>query len=301
MVTDRSPLPRFDAVVLAGGRARRLDGVEKPLLLHRGSTLLATVLAAVEGAERIVVAGPRSLAPVVGGALLVQEDPPFGGPVAGLAAALPLLGRPGAPEWVLVLAADLVAPSAAVDRLLEEVASADADSLLAVDADGRAQQLLGAHRTRSLVGALERLGTADGASVRALLDGAPLRLVEVPSESTADVDSPDDARRHGIDVPPPRPQNERMDETTDDRPTDDVLREWWDELCAALGLGDVPIGRDALLALAGDAAHGIVRPAAPLTTFLAGYAAGLRGGGAEALTAALTTSSETIRGRAHDS
>ncbi|OOB89486.1 hypothetical protein B0T42_17110 [Rathayibacter sp. VKM Ac-2630] len=63
----------------------------------------------------------------------------------------------------------------------------------------------------------------------------------------------------------------------------------------------MPIGRDALLALAGDAAHGIVRPAAPLTTFLAGYAAGLRGGGAEALTAALTTSSETIRGRAHDS
>nr|WP_237280269.1 DUF6457 domain-containing protein [Subtercola vilae] len=32
---------------------------------------------------------------------------------------------------------------------------------------------------------------------------------------------------------------------------------------------------DAILALAGTAAHAVVRPAAPLTTFVAGYAAGL--------------------------
>ncbi|WP_235576938.1 DUF6457 domain-containing protein [Rathayibacter sp. Leaf296] len=83
--------------------------------------------------------------------------------------------------------------------------------------------------------------------------------------------------------------------------TDAVLAAWWDELCTALELGDVPIGRDALLALAGDAAHGVVRPAAPLTTFLAGYAAGLQGGGAEALDAAVEASRAAIRGRAHDS
>lgn len=35
-----------------------------------------------------------------------------------------------------------------------------------------------------------------------------------------------------------------------------------------------------VLDLARDAAHAIERPAAPLTTFLVGYAAGLRGGGA---------------------
>lgn len=84
-------------------------------------------------------------------------------------------------------------------------------------------------------------------------------------------------------------------------PADDPLADWWDELCAALGLGVVPVGRDTLLALAGDAAHGVVRPAAPLTTFLAGYAAGLQGGGAEALDAALATASEAIRGRTHTS
>ena len=37
---------------------------------------------------------------------------------------------------------------------------------------------------------------------------------------------------------------------------------------------------EAILELARDAAHGVERPAAPLTTFLVGYAAGLRGGSA---------------------
>lgn len=202
-MTDPAPLLRFDAVVLAGGRARRLDGAAKPLLVHRGTTLLATALAAVDGAERIVVAGPGSLRSATGSTLLVQEEPPFGGPVAGLAAALPLLERPDSPEWVLVLAADLVAPSAAVGRLIEEAAGSDADSVLAVDADGRAQQLLGVHRRASLLSALRRLGAADGASVRALLADREVALVEVPAGSADDIDDPEDARSHGIDVPRP--------------------------------------------------------------------------------------------------
>lgn len=202
-MTDPAPLLRFDAVVLAGGRARRLDGAAKPLLVHRGTTLLATALAAVDGAERTVVAGPASLRSATGSTLVVQEEPPFGGPVAGLAAALPLLERPDSPEWVLVLAADLVAPSAAVGRLIEEAAGSDADSVLAVDADGRAQQLLGVHRRASLVSALRRLGAADGASVRALLADREVALVEVPAGSADDIDDPEDARSHGIDVPRP--------------------------------------------------------------------------------------------------
>ena len=83
--------------------------------------------------------------------------------------------------------------------------------------------------------------------------------------------------------------------------TSALLAAWWDELAAALGLADVPIDRDALLSLAGDAAHGVVRPAAPLTTFLAGYAAGLQGGDRAALDAAVRTSRETIRMRTHTS
>jgi hypothetical protein len=58
----------------------------------------------------------------------------------------------------------------------------------------------------------------------------------------------------------------------------------------------VPADRDAILGLAGKAAHTIVRPAAPLTTFLAGYAAGLAGGSAADVTSALQRATAATRG-----
>lgn len=52
-----------------------------------------------------------------------------------------------------------------------------------------------------------------------------------------------------------------------------TLPTWTAELAAALGLaGPVPITE--LLELARDAAHGVQRPAAPVTTFLVGLAVG---------------------------
>jgi hypothetical protein len=57
----------------------------------------------------------------------------------------------------------------------------------------------------------------------------------------------------------------------------DDLDEWIVELAAALGVDASLVDRDLILDLARDAAHGIARPAAPLTTFLVGLAAGQRG------------------------
>lgn len=59
--------------------------------------------------------------------------------------------------------------------------------------------------------------------------------------------------------------------------TDDTMQRldrWIAEACAALHLDPAVVDRDAILALAGDAAHAVVRPAAPVTTYLAGFAAG---------------------------
>lgn len=61
-----------------------------------------------------------------------------------------------------------------------------------------------------------------------------------------------------------------------------TLTEWSDQLCKALGI-EVAFEVDAILDLARDAAHQIDRPAAPLTTFIVGYAAAQRGGGPEDL------------------
>ncbi|WP_411732670.1 DUF6457 domain-containing protein [Paeniglutamicibacter sp.] len=58
------------------------------------------------------------------------------------------------------------------------------------------------------------------------------------------------------------------------------LEEWVKELLKAFELTDTQVDIDQVLSLAGVAAHTIVRPAAPLTTYLAGYAAGLAVGSA---------------------
>lgn len=55
------------------------------------------------------------------------------------------------------------------------------------------------------------------------------------------------------------------------------LQAWLSAVARELGTDDVPMDETAvatLLALAGDAAHGVERVAAPLTTFLAGVAVG---------------------------
>lgn len=64
-----------------------------------------------------------------------------------------------------------------------------------------------------------------------------------------------------------------------------VLDDWTEALLAELGVEldvDVPM----LLDVARDAAHSVARPAAPLTTFVVGYAAALNGGGPDAVAAA---------------
>lgn len=53
------------------------------------------------------------------------------------------------------------------------------------------------------------------------------------------------------------------------------LERWVDALASDLDLDPQVVDIGAILDLARDAAHGIERPAAPLTTFVAGYVAGL--------------------------
>jgi hypothetical protein len=59
-----------------------------------------------------------------------------------------------------------------------------------------------------------------------------------------------------------------------------VLEEWLRQASTDLGLDEATgaVHRDLVLDLARDVAHGVARPAAPLTTFLLGLAAGRAGG-----------------------
>ncbi|HXD60970.1 MAG TPA: DUF6457 domain-containing protein [Lacisediminihabitans sp.] len=55
---------------------------------------------------------------------------------------------------------------------------------------------------------------------------------------------------------------------------DEVLRQWCLKVATAAGVPELEVDLKTVLGLAGRAAHGVMRPAAPLTTFIVGYAAG---------------------------
>lgn len=173
----------IDAVILAGGRATRLGGVSKPDLMVGGQRLLTTAIAAARaaGCERIVVVGPPELE--AHGCLHAQEDPPFGGPVAALAAGLDALGGRVAPEGrvsgpgpgdVLVLACDMPDAAAAVARLTAARRGYPvAEGVCLVDASGVTQWLAAVYDRRALGRALDAL-TAPSDD-RARLHGAAMR------------------------------------------------------------------------------------------------------------------------------
>jgi molybdopterin-guanine dinucleotide biosynthesis protein A len=254
----------YDAVVLAGGAARRLGGADKPGLRVGGRALLDRVLTACADARTtVVVADTRPTARPVRWA---REDPPGGGPLAALGAGL---DRTTA-QHVVVLSADLPFLGAAtVRRLLTALRASAADGVLLTDADGRDQPLVAAYRTQPVLRELTALSAKHSG-----LTGLPLRrltaaldLTRVPDPvASFDCDTWDDLatarariREHGH-----------------------VLDEWISAVKDELGI-DLDVDTGVLLDLARDAAHGVARPAAPLTTFLVGYAAAAAGGGPEAV------------------
>ncbi|GLH95176.1 molybdenum cofactor guanylyltransferase [Phytohabitans aurantiacus] len=158
----------FGAIVLAGGRARRMGGVDKPLLPVGERSMLDRVLDACrEAAPRVLVGAVRGTPPDV---RVTREEPPGGGPVAALAAGLARLDDDTA--TVAVLAADLpfLDPDA-LATLRTALRSGAYDGVVFVDESGRRQLLCGAWRVESLRAALSRLGDSAGASMRGLLAG----------------------------------------------------------------------------------------------------------------------------------
>ncbi len=182
-------------MILAGGRARRLGGADKPGLVVGGRTLAGAVLAAATGAAGVVVVGPerralRGIRP--GGALrFVLEDPPGAGPVAALRRGIEEVSAP----WFALLAADLPFLRPEHVHALLTAAGPRAGAIL-VDEGGRAQWLIGCWRTGEMVRAL---GGYRGQSLGGLL--APMHPAAVTVETAPgepppwlDCDSPADLR-----------------------------------------------------------------------------------------------------------
>jgi molybdopterin-guanine dinucleotide biosynthesis protein A len=180
------------AVILTGGTAARLGGVDKAALEHAGRSLLERALAAVADAAEVVVVGPETSTtrPV----RYAHEEPPGGGPLAGVAAGVAAL--PAEHDLVVVLAVDMPHVTAGtVARLL--AAAGDVDAAWLTDADGR-RQLAGALRP-SLVPPPDR---AHGAPMRALMTAGTIHDVPAQGGEADDVDTWGDlARLRGDESP----------------------------------------------------------------------------------------------------
>ncbi|MEU1706281.1 NTP transferase domain-containing protein [Streptomyces sp. NPDC005706] len=254
----------YDAVVLAGGAARRLGGADKPAVRVGGRALLDRVLTACAGAATtVVVAGARPTARPVRWA---REEPSGGGPVAALEAGLRLTTA----EYTAVLSADLpFLEAVTLERLLAALRDTGADGALLTDAEGRDQPLVAAYRTAALRRELAALAAGQGG-----LTGLPLRRLTGALELTR---VPDPLASFDCDT-----WDDIADARARIREHGHVLDEWISAVKDELGI-DLDVDTGLLLDLARDAAHGVARPAAPLTTFLVGYAAARAEGGPEAV------------------
>ncbi|MEV4254044.1 NTP transferase domain-containing protein [Spirillospora sp. NPDC049652] len=275
---DSSGAAGFDAVLLAGGRARRLGGANKPAMKVGGTPLLLLTAQAVEAAGRVVVVGPPH--PDLPHATYVREDPPGSGPVPALRAGFAEVRAP----WTVLLAADLpfLRPEH-VAALLGAAERGGADGAVFVDDDGRAQWLTGVWRTAALRRALD--GYA-GSRLGGVLRGLRPLAVAVRDAGERppwfDCDTPEALAEAGRRASGPydRSRNPVKGEMT-------VLEEWIDAVCLELGIDRADLDRDLVLDLARDVAHGVARPGAPLTAYLLGLAVG-RGAAARDASARVT-------------
>lgn len=185
--------PWFGAVVLSGGTGARLGGADKAALVLDGTTLLEHALAATAEARETVVVGVE--VPTSRPVSWTREDPPGGGPAAGILAGLDRFAEP--PALVCVLAVDMPRVTAGTVARLVGAAGrrAEAAGAVLVDAAGVRQTLAGAYRRTALLGARPADRAAEsGLSVRRLLSG--LILLEVPAvaDEARDVDTWQDLR-----------------------------------------------------------------------------------------------------------
>ena len=250
----------WTAIVLAGGRSTRL-GHDKARATLGGRSLLERALAAIPPEVPCILVGPSPANALPPNVLLTREEPPGSGPVAALDAALRLVTTP----VVAVLAVDMPFAGSLLGGLAARLIASpdDVEGLIPRDSDGRDQPLCAAYRTAVLARALAELGPTADSSVRSLVALLSVKAVDVEDPSLlSDVDTPDDLREARRSV-----QREANDA---DRWEGD-MDEWVTAATQALGI-EQSVDIDLILDVAREAAHGVARPAAPVTTFLLGCA-----------------------------
>ena len=187
-----------DVVVLAGGTGRRLGGAVKPDVVARGTRLLDHVLAGLEQLRdrglplgHVCVVAPAAV-DLPTGVLRALEDPPLGGPVAGIAAGL-----------IGLLTCDAPSSWRALPGLIEALRQSEpgADGVCALDGD-HVQYLLGLYHRRALATAAAPDGVPlRDTAVRRSLGRLRVTAIPVPHGVVRDLDTWAEVRAWDTDAP----------------------------------------------------------------------------------------------------
>jgi molybdopterin-guanine dinucleotide biosynthesis protein A len=163
----------WSVIVLSGGTNKRF-GSDKSQALLKGVTLLDHVLSFIPAGIKTVIVGKD-----------VFEQPPLGGPVAGIARGV----REVDTEYVAIAAVDMPYGSSLFPQLLEAITD---DAAMPVDSQGFKQPLCGIYRRQALLAALAKLGDVHGQSMRALCDLLLINEISVEAGALVDIDTPED-------------------------------------------------------------------------------------------------------------
>lgn len=192
--------PRADvaAIVVGGGGGERLGGASKPDLTLGGVRLIDRVCGALLeacGAGCVAVVPPAVRVP--DGVRRTLEDPPNGGPLAGIDAGLRALSV-GGDILVVVVSVDAPGVGAFLPALLEPALGAGSDGRIVRGGDPEPfdQYLMGVYRAgalrRVLDEAVDSLGSVRGVGVRRVLRALEVERVSVGADVCRDIDTPED-------------------------------------------------------------------------------------------------------------
>lgn len=192
--------PRADAaaIVVGGGGGERLGGVSKADLMLGGERLIDRVCGALLeacGAGCVAVVPPSVRVP--DGVARTLEDPPGGGPLAGIDAGLRALGV-GDDVLVVVVSVDAPGVGAFLPALLEPALREGVEGRIVRGGDPEPfdQYLMGVYRAASLRRAIDEAvaayGSVRGVGVRRVLRALDVERVSVSADACRDIDTPED-------------------------------------------------------------------------------------------------------------
>lgn len=243
-------------MILTGGASSRF-GSDKSQALIGQRSLIEHLLVTLPSYVEVVVVGPQ-LQMTSRAVRYTQESPLGGGPVAAIHAGLELIDT----EFVAVIATDMPFAGQILEVLIDNLPGLE-DATIPLDWQGIQQPLCALYRTEALARAVGQVGTVQGQAVRRVIDRLTVKELSLQPDLRRillDVDTPSDLELAINLSNEPKEQGRAH-----------AMEKWIEAVQKELGL-DVVVDQELILDLARDAAHGVERKAAPITTFLLGIA-----------------------------